>query len=354
MCKFSSFVDIKSVLGTFDPDDMISVCKRENNSKRDFLFVNKYQGKHVPCKPSDTLRLFEDLRTAITNDSRWNRSEKICVIGFAETATAIGAYIADNLPNKYVYYLQTTREKSNEPLLIDFKEEHSHATEQRLHGDLQKLKKCDRILFVDDEISTGNTIMNAIEQLNKIKDFKYSVASFLNLMSYTAAWNFAYKGINTHTLIRGEIKDMNRKLDIYIKENTTNYEESTIKNRKNSILVVGLEEDMYAGLLAAYQLEKDGKNVYFQASTRSPICPCDSRNYILKNRIKFPCLKDKNRKTYLYNINNYKQIIVMGENIGDSEWEKKVSKVLSPLCKCLSFCNSIHALNSETMKGGVK
>lgn len=354
MSKFSSFVDIKSVLGTFDPDDMISVCKRENNSKRDFLFVNKYQGKHVPCKPSDTLRLFEDLRTAVTNDSRWVRDEKICVIGFAETATAIGAYIADNLPNKYVYYLQTTREESSEPLIIDFKEEHSHATEQRLHGDLQKLKKCDRILFVDDEISTGTTILNAVEQLNKIKNFKYSVASFLNLMSYGNARNFAIKGITSHTLVRGEIKDMNRELDIYIKKDTTNYEESTIKNKKNSVLIVGLEEDMYASLLAASMLEKEGKNVYFQASTRSPICPCTSRNYILKNRIKFPCFKDKNRKTYLYNLNNYKQIIVMGENIGNEEWKENVSKVLSPLCKCLSFCNSMCSSHCGTEKGDNK
>ena len=181
--KFTDFVDIKDNLSGFDPDELISVCKRENNSKRDFIFVNRYQGKHVPARPQDILQLFETLRITISKDSRWNRKENICVIGFAETATAISHYIVDNIPNKDCYYLQTTREKSNEPLLVEFKEEHSHATEQALYGDLQKLRNCDRILFIDDELSTGKTILNFIAELEKIKNFKYSVASFLNLQS---------------------------------------------------------------------------------------------------------------------------------------------------------------------------
>lgn len=48
MCRFSDFVDIESYMGQFKPDDMISVCKRENNSKRDFLFINKYQREACP------------------------------------------------------------------------------------------------------------------------------------------------------------------------------------------------------------------------------------------------------------------------------------------------------------------
>ncbi len=362
MCKFSDFVNIESNMGQFEPDDMISVCKRENNGKRDFLFVNKYQGKHVPCKPSDTIMLFEDLRMAVVNDIRWHRDESICVIGFAETATAIGAYIADNLPNINVYYIHTTREQSNEPTIIDFKEEHSHATEQRLCGDLQEMKKCDRILFVDDEISTGKTIINAIRELESIypNHWLYSVASFLNLQDKENRKKFDLYGIETFALIRGTIKDMDKKLEIeprvdidlehiqsgeiikFVTMNTFGYTSLTDRT-----LFLGLEEDMYIGLMTAYELEKQGHNVYFQATTRSPIFPSGDKNYILQNRIQFPCFKDKDRKTYMYNLNMYKQIIVCASELGYDSWKEKCKKILAPLCNCLTFCDQKGEIKSE-------
>ena len=33
-------------------EDIIVVEKRLNNPKRDFLFVNKHQGKHIPTSPT--------------------------------------------------------------------------------------------------------------------------------------------------------------------------------------------------------------------------------------------------------------------------------------------------------------
>lgn len=296
--------------------------------------------------------LFEDLKTAIVNDIRWHRDESVCVVGFAETATAIGAYIADNLPNTNVYYIHTTREESNEPTIIEFKEEHSHATEQKLCGNLQEIKKCDRILFIDDEISTGRTIMNAIEQLESLypNHWLYSVASFLNLQDEENRGKFDLYGIETFALIRGTIKNINKKLEIkprvdidlehiqsgeiikFIAMNTFGYTSFTDK-----ILFLGIEEDMYTGLIAAYELEKQGYNVYFQAITRSPILPSGDTNYVLQNRIQFPCFRDKDRKTYMYNLDMYKQIIVCARELGCDSWKENVKKILSPLCNCLTF-----------------
>ena len=340
--KFTDFVDIKSNLSGFDPDELISVCKRENNSKRDFIFVNRYQGKHVPARPQEILHLFENLRVTITKDSRWNKKEKVCVIGFAETATAISHYIVDNIPNKNYYYLQTTREKSNEPLLVEFKEEHSHATEQALYGDLQKLKNCDRILFIDDELSTGKTILNFIEELDKIGNFKYSVASFLNLQSEESRKIFEEKNIDTYALIRGEIKDINRKIDVEVLPDIENL--STINNEyyhPKRDLVIGTEEDMYKGILKAASLEKSDKNkkeYYFQASTRSPICPSEAEDYVLFNRVRFVSAKENNRRVYLYNLQQYDRIIVMAnqseEQIGN-QFASQVYKIIRPLCNQL-------------------
>lgn len=341
--KFTDFVDIKDNLSGFDPDELISVCKRENNSKRDFIFVNRYQGKHVPARPQDILQLFETLRITISKDSRWNRKENICVIGFAETATAISHYIADNIPNKDCYYLQTTREKSNEPLLVEFKEEHSHATEQALYGDLQKLQKCDRILFVDDELSTGKTILNFINELEKIGKFQYSVASFLNLQSEEDEQKFKEKNIDTYCLIKGKIKDKNKKISI---EQLSDIEDLNVLRNEyehpKTDLVIGTEEDMYNAILKAERLEKSntsGKQYYFQASTRSPICPCNEDDYVLYNRIRFVSAKDDSRIVYLYNLRQYDRIIVMAnqseEQSKDMKFAKEIYKKIKPLCNQL-------------------
>lgn len=338
--KFTDFVEIEDNLSGLDPDDMVCVCKRENNSKRDFLFVEKYQGKHVPARPKDILYLFEQLRVTITKDSRWNRKENVCIIGFAETATAISHYIANKIPNKNYYYLQTTREKSDKPLLVTFQEEHSHATDQALYGDLQKLEKCDRILFIDDEISTGNTILNFVTELNKIKNFKYSVASFLNLQSEEYRQKFDKAGIDTYALIRGKIKDINKKLDINVLPDIKDL--NIIKNEflvSKDNLIIGTEEDMYNGIMKADIMEKSEKKpFYFQASTRSPICPSDEKDYILYNRIKFVSAKENKRTVYLYNLRQYDRIIVMANQSEEqlkNQFASQVYNIIRPMCNRL-------------------
>ena len=161
-----NYVTILQNNSSYSPDEIISVCKRVSNPKRDFLFVNHLQGKHIPVSPLQTFKLYGELVQAITNAI--NPNEKVLVIGFAETATAIGHFIAATLPNAF-YHMQTTREiiEGTKPL-VEFKEEHSHATQQVLYATIEEFSKYDRILFVDDEISTGNTILNFIYALAEV------------------------------------------------------------------------------------------------------------------------------------------------------------------------------------------
>ena len=42
----------------FKIDDLVKIAKRENNTKRSYLYVNPVQGKHVPVSPSLPLLLF--------------------------------------------------------------------------------------------------------------------------------------------------------------------------------------------------------------------------------------------------------------------------------------------------------
>ena len=72
----------------FELDDLIRVAKRENNFRRKYLYVNPLQGKHMPVSPGIALKLFSGLREKLA--SRYP-GERLLVIGFAETATAVAA-----------------------------------------------------------------------------------------------------------------------------------------------------------------------------------------------------------------------------------------------------------------------
>ena len=199
----------------FSPSDIVNICKRKNNLKRDFLFVNSLQGKHIHVNPTQIFALYDELVTSITNSI--NPDEKVVVIGFAETATAIGHYIASLLPN-CIYYMQTTRESiPNATSLLEFKEEHSHATDQFLYGNISQISQCDRIIFVDDEISTGNTVLNFINEIEKLgTHIKYGVASLLNWQDDVWAQKFKYLNIDTYFVLRGKLKSIDAKVPVEV------------------------------------------------------------------------------------------------------------------------------------------
>ena len=76
-------------------------------------------------------------------------------------------------------YIHTTREYiKNMKSSIFFEEEHSHATEHFIYGDISEYEK---IVFIDDELTTGNTIVNFIKEIRKITGIKkYATLSLLD------------------------------------------------------------------------------------------------------------------------------------------------------------------------------
>ena len=83
-----------------DGNDLIQVAKRENNPKRHYLYVNPLQGKHLPVSPSRSLALFASLAEEAAQRFA---GERLLVVGFAETATAIGAALAYGAGNVDFY-----------------------------------------------------------------------------------------------------------------------------------------------------------------------------------------------------------------------------------------------------------
>ena len=150
-------------------DRLIGFAARENK-KRGFLFVSKVLGKHIPSKPSEMDIVHKELSEKLLKKIN---DKPTVVIGFAETATGIGNGIYEhlNLPNSF--YIYTTRYNLSYPRLVEFHEEHSHATAHILYDinnpELKKiLLNAENIVLVDDEISTGKTLVNIIQQLKNL------------------------------------------------------------------------------------------------------------------------------------------------------------------------------------------
>ncbi len=341
---------------SYTQQDMVRIAKRENNTKRSYLVVNRLQGKHIPVKGTDALEVFdslaEKLKTAYKN-------EKILIAGFAETATAIGARLAIAIGS---YYIQTTREPIEGVDYLYFTESHSHATEQKLvKNDIDSIiNHIDRIVFAEDEVTTGNTIMKIIEIIEKTysRKVKFSVASLLNGMDEEHLAKYKDKGIDIHYLVKTqhdtftEIADSFKGDGEYVERNgsptilteipipksyintrrlcdSRDYakacrifadsilERSQIK-QTDTVLVIGTEEFMYPAIYTASVLNEKGINAVTHSTTRSPIAVSQEDNYPVHKRFELASFYDEDRITYIYDLKKYDNVIIITDSTNTS------------------------------------
>lgn len=102
-------------------------------------------------------------------------------LGYAETATGLGQLVAEHLGT---YYLHSTRQESQGVAPYGaFEEAHSHATShQLLPTSRAALALAETVVLVDDELSTGATIINTIRELHATAPHRrYVVASLVDL-----------------------------------------------------------------------------------------------------------------------------------------------------------------------------
>lgn len=326
----------------FKPTDVLSLAARDNNSKRPYLYVDPLQGKHIPVNPSTSLTLFSKLADLV---SYRYLGEKLLVIGFAETATAIGAAISWYAPNA-AYCMSTTREDVPGSGYVRFTESHSHASDQRLSdiGLKACLDQVDRVVFAEDEITTGNTIEKCLKQLEP-SGVKFGMVSILNSMSAERLCHFASEGIPVDYLFHIQTdpkapacnyKDMfppdtcepsvliktlyvNGKWDIRVAETV-----ETMKRKLSSfihdvakqidkaprVLVLGTEEFMFPAMMLGRELEKNC-DVKFHATSRSPILVSEDPGYPLINRSALDSIYERGRATNIYNLKKYDKVIIV-------------------------------------------
>lgn len=330
------------------------MVRRENNAKRNYLLVNSRQGKHIPADPDEVLDLFRQLADEV---KKHIQSEKIIFIGFAETATAVGAGVASHFENSF--YIHTTRETKTEGVpVVEFREEHSHAAEQLLYCDRwsEIVSEAEHIVFVEDEISTGRTIMNFINALKsngKVSETViFSACSILNGMTTEREKKLKEDNVNFYYLLRhcaepdsDEVytfspENRKRNSQYVITEKTVNgrinprtgcYASDYISScrklaeqvalltdiRDKDIAVIGTEECMFPAVCTAAEIMKSGAaSVVTHSTTRSPIVADRAEGYPLKSRYQVESFYEKERRTFIYNsdIKRYDLVMIVTDS----------------------------------------
>lgn len=344
-------------MNTYTRREVLRIAKRHNNTKRTYLLVNPLQAKHVPVSPSRSLEMMEALGEKLA------RTYPDCrlVIGFAETATAIGAAVASCLPEDCVY-LHTTREALPGTGWILFQEEHSHAVEQRLCATAlaDRIEHTEQIILVDDEISTGKTLCNMAGQLRArfpaLEGKQLVAASVINRLSPANEERLSQAGIATQCLVKLPEEDYTRLVSPIQTEEAEDLRGTglpaaytglswpgelpnprwgtqigrwraaclrmaedmapRIQSRiapGSRVLVLGTEECMYPGLILGCVLEQKNQ-VFCHATTRSPIGIAREGEYPITSGYQLHSFYDGDRETYLYNLARYDAAVVVTDS----------------------------------------
>ncbi len=211
-------VSLRTVSSTvgLEITDLVGLALRRN-PRRAHLLVSSVLGKHVVVDPdlvAAAARLLGEvvaqrldfgdtevdwsalvrsalcdgatgpLLAALDQVSTTRPVSSIVVLGFAETATALGHLVADQL-GADCYLHSTRRHVAGVEVAGTFEEGHSHATSHRLLPVPADLLDTDGpLVLVDDELSTGTTALATIVEAHRRRPrARYLVASLIDLRS---------------------------------------------------------------------------------------------------------------------------------------------------------------------------
>ncbi|MEU4166258.1 phosphoribosyltransferase [Streptomyces sp. NPDC026665] len=335
------------------------------NPKRAHLLVSNVLGKHVPQSPAVVhgygVELGRRVRALLgTEDAR-----AAVVLGYAETATGLGHSVADGI-GVAPYLHSTRRPVSGVRQAGGFEESHSHATSHLLlPEDPGLLAGSGPLVLVDDEFSTGNTVLNTIRDLHRrYPRERYVVVALVDMRSAADHARFerfagdigarvdliaAASGTvrlpedvlakGTALVARHEptapgtpaarnagpavrvglgwphgLPDGGRhgftpghriRLEAALPAMAGRLADA-LPDDAGRVLVLGFEELMYAPLRLAHELERSvPADVYFSTTTRSPVLALDDPGYAIRSRIAFPAHDDPDDgpgERYAYNV----------------------------------------------------
>jgi hypothetical protein len=286
----------------------------------------------------------------------------VLVLGYAETATALGQAVAAALPGAQC--VLSTRRPGAETIV--FAEEHSHAVGHRVLAPASLLMQPKAMVLVDDELSSGRTALNTIRALHRQAPHPgYVVASLLDVRPPEQRAAFAELAadlgvpVGAVSLLSGALRvpaDAPQRVahlvaaaDPFLRASPSwpaelvraqwppdvrlsarrgwdpadedslaqmlrplaeRLRSALVASGARRVLVLGTEELMYAPLRLAAVLSEagaaDGLSVRFQSTTRSPVAPLDREGYAVRCALAFPAgdptADDPGRLSFVYNV----------------------------------------------------
>ncbi|CAM5556101.1 phosphoribosyltransferase [Streptomyces abikoensis] len=154
------------------------------NPKRAHLLVSNVLGKHVPASPSVVYGAGFGLGRRVRELLGDEEAARAVVLGYAETATGLGHAVADGL-GLAPYLHSTRRAVAGVAPVGGFEEEHSHATSHLLLPEDPAFFAGDGpLVLVDDEFSTGRTVLNTVAALHaRFPRSRYVVVALVDMRS---------------------------------------------------------------------------------------------------------------------------------------------------------------------------
>ncbi|MER5279274.1 phosphoribosyltransferase [Streptomyces sp. NPDC002809] len=162
------------LVGDGELRELLGLALRRN-PKRAHLLVSNVLGKHVPQSPAVVYGAGVELGRRVRELLGEDGARRAVVLGYAETATGLGHAVADGLGSA-PYLHSTRRPVEGVARAGGFEESHSHATSHLLLPEDPDLLTGDAgdddapdatLVLVDDEFSTGNTVLNTIRALHE-------------------------------------------------------------------------------------------------------------------------------------------------------------------------------------------
>ncbi|ARU54689.1 phosphoribosyl transferase family protein [Oleiphilus messinensis] len=340
-----------TVFNALSPLEQLLTFGSRQNPKRKYLFISKILGKYIPCRPESMRDSYVKLANSIQPEIE--SSGPVWVMGVAETATALGAGVAQELQQlseSDVFYSHTTRYRLPSDVAFSITEVHSHAPAHIVY-ELETHFPCEAVqsvVLVDDEVSTGNTLRQLTEALQlrlpelrnvfwvslvnwlspKQKQaiqagFPQVTLHFIELLSgaYRFEDNGAFNpGLPRNTAIdisNVENRDDTGRLGLW----TNNGPQARFStpaghlidpgnlHQNEKYVVIGTGEFTYFPFLFAETMEKQGLDVLFQSTARSPVLPGGP----IKSKQSF--LDEAHGAVfYLYNLPADRKAIMLYEN----------------------------------------
>jgi hypothetical protein len=171
------------LVGDDELTDLLGLALRRN-PKRAHLLVSNVLGKHVPQSPSVVYGYGFALGRRVRELLGAQEAGEAVVLGYAETATGLGHSVADGV-GLAPYLHSTRRPVPGVAAAGGFEESHSHATSHLLLPEDPALLAGDGpLVLVDDEFSTGNTVLNTVRDLHeRYPRRRYVVVALVDMRS---------------------------------------------------------------------------------------------------------------------------------------------------------------------------